>query len=312
VDGRPGQAQRLLHAEAVRCGKPRVSPILRNIRDVRFHSVLARKVLARYYRDGRVYRVPFGPIRGARLRYARGVDFHTMLGLRELRNFRFLLRVVQAGSLLQPKSVACDVGANIGTYSLWFSRQCGQVYAFEAAPDSVTRLRDTLALNDVRNAEVIAAACIDRTGPVDFFVGSDHHSASLSSDWAGGGRAAPSRFVVDGITLDGFFYGAQSRTGPTFIKMDIEGGGVLALKGCRLCCQRARPFFLIESHTPDEDRAIGEVLVGHAYHAYRIDTQRWVRFRDRVHPDPEGVWGTMFLCPAEFCERLQRLLGMPP
>jgi len=106
---------------------------------------------------------------------------------------------------LRPRSVACDVGANIGTYALWLSRRCGQVYAFEPAPETLPRLRDTLALNDARNVDVIAAACIDHSGPVEFFVGTDHHSASLSHEWAGGGRAAPSRFIVDGITLDQFF-----------------------------------------------------------------------------------------------------------
>jgi len=94
--------------------------------------------------------------------------------------------------------------------------------------------------------------------------------------------------------------------------MDIEGGGVLALKGCELCCRRARPFFLIASHTPDEDRAIAELLVKHSYHAYRVDTDGWVRFRDRVHPNPDGVWGTMFLCPTEWCDCFEPLLGMPP
>ena len=38
-------------------------PMLQRIRDVRFHSSLARKALAHYYREGQVYRVPFGPIR---------------------------------------------------------------------------------------------------------------------------------------------------------------------------------------------------------------------------------------------------------
>lgn len=91
--------------------------------------------------------------------------------------------------------------------------------------------------------------------------------------------------------------------------MDIEGGGVFALKGCNQVCERARPMFLIESHTPDEDSAIRAIVAQHDYKAFRTDTQRWITRPDQVHPHPEGIWGTVFLCPTEKCSALASLLG---
>jgi FkbM family methyltransferase len=204
------------------------------------------------------------------------------------------------------------VGANIGTYSLWLSRQCvpqGKVYAFEIAPVTLERLRDNLLLNNIKNVEVVPAACADRVGPLDFFIGRHHHSNSLSAEWSGGGQCQPQKLVVDGVTLDDFFYGGKTRPAPAFIKMDIEGGGVFALKGCRLVCDKARPVFLIESHTPAEDSAIRTIITDHNYKAFRIETHTWITRPDEIYPHPDGVWGNVFLCPAEKCGTLEPLIG---
>ena len=81
--------------------------------------------------------------------------------------------------------------------------------------------------------------------------------------------------------------------------MDIEGGGVFALRGCDRVVAKTRPLFLIESHTPDEDGAIRDLIRRHDYAAYRVDNNQWVTAPDEVHPHPQGVWGTMLLCPSE-------------
>jgi FkbM family methyltransferase len=285
---------------------------LSRLRDARFNSSLARRVLGRVYRDGAVYRIPFGPLRGAKLRYRPEVNFHAMLGLWELENVRFITRALLDTGALAPSSVVCDVGANIGTFSLWFARRCvpdGRVYAFEVAPATLAMLRDTLALNAAANVEVVPAACADRTGPVEFFIGKHHHSNSLDATWSGGGEVQPRALVVDGTSLDDVFYGATPRTPPAFVKVDIEGGGVQALPGCRQVCERARPFVLIESHTPDEDAAISAVVTGCDYRAYRVNTGSWVVRPDETHPHPDGIWGTLFLCPAEAHEAMRTALG---
>ena len=287
--------------------------IISKLYNLQVNSKLARGALGLYYRHGRVYSLPFGPLRGVKLRYETSVNFHAVLGLWELASFRFLSRVLVEGGLLAPDSVACDVGANIGMYSLWLARIAlpkGRIYSFEIAPVTLERLRDNLKLNQVQNVEVVAAACADKNGPVEFFVGDHHHCNSLNAEWAGGHRITPEKLIVKGITLDEFFYGSEPRRAPAFIKMDIEGGGVFALKGCNLCCERARPFILIESHTPEEDLAISDIAIRHKYVVYQTEENRWVKRPDRGFPDPEGIRGTVFLCPVEKRSALERILGV--
>jgi len=97
---------------------PRVqlSPSLfNNLRDARWNSRLVRGLLGMRYREGHVYRVPFGPLRGLRLRYGPSINYHAMLGLWEVANFRVLTALNRDGhSLIAPDAIVCDVGANIG------------------------------------------------------------------------------------------------------------------------------------------------------------------------------------------------------
>lgn len=269
-------------------------------------------MLRRCYTEGKVYKIPFGPLRGFKLRYHQQINFHALLGLWEPENFRFLTELLVSGGLLRQNSVVCDVGANIGMFSLWLSRQCsptGKVYAFEAAPDTFEMLQDTISLNRSANVELVRAACTDKSGAVEFFIGFHHHVSSLNADWATGEQSmAAQRVLVDGITLDEFFYGATPRPAPAFIKMDIEGGGEYALKDCEHCVQKGRPLFLVESHTPTEDRAISDLITRHEYKAFRLNNHKWVATPTAVHPDPDGVWGTLFLCPSERYQSAMKLL----
>ena len=276
--------------------------LLNQIRNAQINSAVVRALLRHCYADGKVYTIPFGFLRGCKLRYHEKINYHAMLGLWEPENFRFLTKVLVAGGLLRPDAVACDIGANIGLFSLWLARQAvpkGHVYAFEAAPDTFKTLQDTISLNNITNVSLEPLACSDRCGAVEFFIGFHHHVSSLNAAWAAGEHGQAQKVVVDGVTLDDFFYGTQSRPQPAFIKMDIEGGGVFALKGCERCVQQARPLFLIESHTPPEDRAISDLITAANYSAFRLNNHQWVSAPKSVHPDPAGVWGTLFLCPAE-------------
>ncbi len=286
--------------------------IFSKLYNFQFNSKVARGVLGCFYRNGKVYAVPFGPLRGIKMRYYSDINFHALLGLWELASLRFLSRALMESGLLKCDSIACDVGANIGMYSLWLSRRCipeGKIYAFEIAPTTLERLHDNLLLNNIKNVEVIPAACADRNGPVEFFIGRHHHTNSLNADWSGGGHMNPKKLIVNGITLDDFFYGSTLRPTPDFIKMDIEGGGVFALKGCTQCCEKARPLFYIESHTPDEDSAISVIVTNHDYAAFRIETNSWVKRPDHIYPHPDGIWGTVFLCPLEKRGALVPILG---
>lgn len=285
--------------------------LLKDLRYAQFNSAFLRRLLSHYFKENRVYRIPWGPLRGARMHYDRTVNYHTILGLWELENFHFLKRLFIQGKLLHPGMVVCDLGANIGAFSLWFSRKVeggGRVYAFEPGAPVREMLEKNLALNRADNVQVVAKACSDQTGKVKFYVADDPLVSSLYENWTAN-WGIPSREVwVEATTLDDYFYGPQRREGPDFIKMDIEGGGVVALRGCDVCVERSRPVFLVESHFPPEDEAISALLVRHGYQAYRINNARWVKKTGEIFPDPEGVWGKLILCPPEKRDTLTRVL----
>ncbi len=249
---------------------------------------MARRVLALLYKEGEAYRIPFGPLKGLRLHYDRAINYHAVLGLWDLEAFDYLKDFVREGM------VVADVGANIGLFSLWAARRGTRVYAFEPAPYAVGILRKNLELNHIDSVEIAELACSDRKGEIDFFLGHHHHASSLLPGWASDGGPPTEKLIVPTETLDGFF---ADRGYPDFIKMDIEGGGVLALEGMEKCLTSKRPLVWIESHTPDEDSAISRLCLRHGYQAYRLQTRSLVENLRATHPDKTGVWGTLLLFP---------------
>ena len=284
--------------------------LFRRIRYLRFNSAFARGMLRLYYHPGKAYRMWFGPLRGSKLQYNHDINFHSILGLWDTETLQVLDHVFVKSGLLPNDSVIADVGANIGYYTLWFSKiaaRAGKIFAFEPNAGVMQVLRTNLDLNHVDNAMVVEAACGDLTGTMDFYIAAHHHSSSLHADWANSdGRAQ--RTTVAVTTLDAFFDHEMGRDPPTFIKIDIEGGGTHALPGARRLFAENRPFCLIESHTPEEDRAISNLLCNFDYRGYRLNDHQWVSSPENTHPDPTGVWGTLILTPAERYSVLSELL----
>ena len=116
--------------------------------------------------------------------------------------------------------------------------------------------------------------------------------ASLDGNWAG---KAGGEIEVNGITLDAYF--EEKNYYPDFIKMDIEGGGVFALPGMKNCILRNQPILFLESHTPEEDLAIGNTLAMLPYDVYRVGDNREVKYLDRDYKDPLGIYGTVIAIP---------------
>ncbi len=284
---------------------------LREIRYGHFNSAVARGALSLCFRPGRPYRLAFGPLRGLQMYYEKSVNFHAVLGLWDIEILGLLESALVKSGLLPRNGVAADVGGNIGYYSMWLSQfalKDGQIYTFEPSEEILPFLTKNLALNHIKNVEVVKMACGNHIGTTDFFLSEHHHSSSIYADWAAEGQGAVRKVNVQVTTLDSFFAPETGRRPPNFIKFDIEGGGTHALPGCRNVLREARPFVLIESHTVEEDKAISDVLTGLDYRAYRLNDRSWIENPGATHPDKLGVWGTMLLAPQEKYDALAREL----
>jgi len=170
-------------------------------------------------------------------------------------------------AVVQPGAVIYDVGANIGYVSLLLAKaagETGKVYAFEALPENAERWRKNIALNGMdARLKLFAVAVTQATGPVTFLV---HASGGMGKAAGSAGRSDKylSEINVPGISLDEFVYG-QGNPPPQVVKMDIEGGEVLALPGMRRILAQARPLMLMELHGPESSRVAWETLTAAGY-----------------------------------------------
>jgi FkbM family methyltransferase len=169
--------------------------------------------------------------------------------------------------LVPAGAVVYDVGANIGYVSLLLAKaagEAGKVFAFEALPSNVEQLRRNVELNGMEGrVAVVSKAVAQASGPVRFLV---HASGGMGKAVGSAGRdgAYQSQVTVDGISLDEFVYG-QGNPPPQVVKMDIEGGEVLALPGMRRLLAEARPVMLMELHGSESGRAAWEALTAAGY-----------------------------------------------
>ena len=177
------------------------------------------------------------------------------------------------GQLVQPGNVAYDLGANIGYISLLLARRVGEpglVYAFEALPGNLERLRLNLALNGLENRVVLVPGAVgDSPQPVHFLVGPSGGTGKVAGSAGRQEIDYPGEITVPGIILDEFVY-QEGNPPPHVVKIDIEGGEVLALPGMRRVLAEARPILFLELHGPQASQVAWEVLLGSGYQISRM------------------------------------------
>ena len=175
--------------------------------------------------------------------------------------------------LVIPGQVIYDVGASIGFMTLLFARKVGlngQVFAFEALPANIDRLTRNIELNSFQDrVTVIEAAVQDRTGQTDFYPGP---SSAMGKVDGSAGRSSieyQSSIQVDGVAIDEFIYNSGNPV-PVILKIDIEGGEILALPGMSSLLHEFHPILLVELHGPEAARTTWELLKKEDYRICRM------------------------------------------
>jgi FkbM family methyltransferase len=133
----------------------------------------------------------------------------------------------------EPDWVVLDCGANIGYYSILFSRLCpnGRVYAFEPT-DTATMLLDNLKhCQALQNVEVLRLALGSRRG--------DYEDA-IFRIW---GEAAERR-IYPFTTIDAFV--TERRLAVDSIKIDVDSFDLEVLKGAQETLTERDPYVMVE------------------------------------------------------------------
>lgn len=141
-----------------------------------------------------------------------------------------------------PGAVALDVGAHIGLLAIYLSDCFSRVICFDPNPLAVQRLRENIALNQLRNIEVHAVGLSDKYAQLPFRIRPHNLGASrFQSDSDEGTMALP---VVIG---DDYLEGLHSPQ-VDFIKVDVEFHEPEVFCGLRRTIARCRPVVAFEWH----------------------------------------------------------------
>ncbi len=243
-------------------------PLKRGLYGIKPLAGLIRRALNRAAPEGLItVRVAAGALEGCRLKLDLQAEKDYWLGTYEPE-----LQAAIA-EWVKPGMTAYDVGANIGYISLMLARQAGetgQVVAFEALPLNLERLRQNLALNGLeRRVSVMPCAVVDGERTVRFWIGP---SGGMGKAEGSAGRqevAYAEAIDVTGISLDGFAF-QNGHPLPQVVKMDIEGGEVLALPGMRRLLLEGRPVIFLELHGPEAGRVAWDTLAEAGYRICRM------------------------------------------
>ena len=145
----------------------------------------------------------------------------------------------------EPGDVIIDIGANIGWYSLIFERLVPDdvnIFSFEPDPLNFQLLEHNLQLNAATKVTAIQKALSNEDGEQTLYQHDNKNLGRHSLLPLQEGKSV----TVSTTSLDHFWnaYGLESRI-PRFIKIDIEGYELLALRGADSVLERC-PAILCE------------------------------------------------------------------
>ena len=176
-----------------------------------------------------------GPLRG--FKWITGAASGEAKGLSILVNFAEPKQIAIAKKLIREDFICFDIGANVGLYTLLFSRHAKSVYAFEPLPRNVLYLAKNLAFNSIKNVKIIPYAVSNINEPFFFKEGLNHSTGKLDNN---------GNIRILTISLDMFV--SKTKIYPKLMKIDVEGAELYVLKGAKYLLSNKKPIILLSTH----------------------------------------------------------------
>lgn len=145
---------------------------------------------------------------------------------------------------------ALDIGANVGLYTVLFSKRINcdnRVLAVEASPWAAQLLRANLARNNVESKVIVyEGAAVSSRGQycLNVIAGMDEYSSLGAIGQVEVSGHVTNPVSVNGETIDNLV--GRWKLEPGFLKLDIEGGEYNAFQGAVETLQRFRPIIVSE------------------------------------------------------------------
>lgn len=187
-------------------------------------------------------------------------------------------------SALSPANKRClDIGANIGTHSLFFAKYFSEVIAFEPNPLAAAVLETNLKINGVSNVLVHNFGLSDSKRDAILSVGNTNIGAARIDAQSISGQtldASSTKIMVhlevgDDVIMDG--------PPIAFVKLDVEGHEPAVLRGMLRTISTQKPVLMVEQLAPQIDLLTGTsevstILSTFGYSPYvfdRVALSKW-------------------------------------
>jgi FkbM family methyltransferase len=148
------------------------------------------------------------------------------------------IEVFAQEGFIEPGDVTLDCGAHAGQMAALFALvggDRGKVFAFDPFPQNYLQIEAQKILNDLRNLHSMRVGVGDRKSKI---------VASILGQQTTSGGNHSDEIKLDIVPLDDYI-----SCKPTFIKLDVEGAEVAALRGAQKLLRDRRPRIFVEVHT---------------------------------------------------------------
>lgn len=132
--------------------------------------------------------------------------------------------------IIHKDDVVIDVGANIGYYTLIFSRLVGnkgKVFAFEPEPNNFNLLQKNVKINGYENVVIINKAVSNKMEKIKLYIDDENQGGHTLSPT----KTKSKSIQIEAVTLDNYFKNDSNKI--KFIKMDIEGSEARTMDGMK-------------------------------------------------------------------------------
>jgi FkbM family methyltransferase len=179
--------------------------------------------------------------------------------------------VYEQDTRVQPGDVVVDAGAHIGGFTIKVVNTAGKVIAFEPEPNNFQLLR--LNTKPYRNVEVHQKALWSKSGKARLY----RHKLNV-----GGSSILPLAPEITDCIVDVETVRLDEVVSKVdFIKMDVEGSEIEALKGASMILEAYHPVIVMEAHpVPPLDlwwKELSDLL-----HSFNYDIKHF--------PSPMDMW----------------------
>jgi len=205
---------------------------------------------------------------------------------------------------IRPDDTVCDIGANKGAYTYWFSRWVprGHVVAFEPQPRLAAYLSAACTAIGLKNVTVEAKAVANRPGTVNLYIPGDSESPGASLSKKVATREACRCVSVPSVSLDEYF-APDIRIGA--LKIDVEGAEMSVFEGAARILTQQSPLLVFECENRhlesgtvfDVFRHLGELGYSGEF-VCRKRLRPLIEFDPAVHQKQEGprFWDAKDYC----------------